>query len=194
MTDLPPFLTGFFALLLISAFVRFATVFGLLRYALGLHGWTFGIITGGLSLILSIAVLSVQMPQVSVDIFNPTSVSNLQIEKSFRPFIEKHTDSEILIRLYRSLKKDAPKSDEVHPFPILASAFLLSELKVAFQIGLALIIPFLVIDLLVAHVCTLLGYASLSPATISLPLKLIIFFSVDGWTLLTERLLTSIGG
>lgn len=194
MTDLPPFITGFFALLLISAFVRFATVFGLLRYALGLTGWTFGIITGGLSLILSIAVMSVQIPQVSIDIFNPRSVAEIQVEKTFRPFIEKHTDKTILSRMYGALKRDEPREAKDHSFSILTSAFLLSELKIAFQIGLVLIIPFLVIDLLVAHVCTLLGFSSLSPSTISLPLKLIIFFSVDGWTLITERLLMSFGG
>lgn len=194
MTDLPAYLTGIVAVLLISSFVRFATVFTIVRYALGLHGWTFGCITSGLALVLSVAVMSVQLPGGGVNVFDPQSVASVQVEKTFRPFLEKQTDPEILSKVTTAVKAADAKPGDAAPFSFLASAFLLTELKAAFQLGLMLLIPFLVIDLLVANVLVLLGYAQLSPLTVSLPLKLLVFFAVDGWTLVTQRLLTSYGG
>jgi len=79
-----------------------------------------------------------------------------------------------------------------HPFTVKLSAFVLSELKTAFQIGCLLFIPFLVIDLVVSSVLMAMGMMMLSPLVISLPLKLLLFVLVDGWTLTVNTLVTSV--
>jgi flagellar biosynthesis protein FliP len=71
----------------------------------------------------------------------------------------------------------------------LTRAFLISELKSALSIGVMLLVPFVVTDILVAHFLTLVGISSLSAAVVSLPLKLLLFLAVDGWTLLAKKLL-----
>lgn len=191
MSELSPFLTGILGLLLVTSFVRFATVLTLLRLALGLTGVTFGFITGGLALLLSGALLTVQLPESAIPIFNAQAVAKLDIEKTFTPLMIRHTDPKVLDQVNRALGRTGAGPV---PFSVLGGAFLLSEIQKAFQIGLVLMIPFLVIDLLVANVITLLGYAQLAPATVSIPLKLLLFFAVDGWTLVTQRLLMSYGG
>jgi flagellar biosynthetic protein FliP len=79
-----------------------------------------------------------------------------------------------------------------HSFPVKMAAFVLSELKTAFQIGCMLFIPFLIIDLVVSSVLMAMGMMMLSPLVISLPFKLLLFVLVDGWTLTVNTLVTSI--
>ena len=79
-----------------------------------------------------------------------------------------------------------------HSFTVKLAAFVLSELKTAFQIGCMLFIPFLIIDLVVASVLMAMGMMMLSPLVISLPFKLLLFVLVDGWTLTVNTLVTSI--
>ena len=77
------------------------------------------------------------------------------------------------------------------PFPVLAAAFVTSELKTAFQIGFLLFIPFVVIDLVVASVLMSMGMMMLSPMLISLPFKIMLFVLVDGWTLVMSSVVGS---
>ena len=84
-----------------------------------------------------------------------------------------------------------PKQVDTVPLAALAPAFLTSELKTAFQIGFMVVLPFLVIDLVVAAVLTALGMIMLPPHLVSLPLKLLLFVTVDGWHLLVGSLIGS---
>jgi flagellar biosynthetic protein FliP len=77
------------------------------------------------------------------------------------------------------------------PLQVLLPAFLLSELKIAFLIGFRICLPFLVLDLVIATVTTSMGMATLSPATVALPMKLMLFVMVDGWRLIVETLMNS---
>jgi flagellar biosynthetic protein FliP len=87
--------------------------------------------------------------------------------------------------------RDALESEEEVPFAVLLPAFVTSELKTAFQIGFLLLIPFLVIDLVVASVLMSMGMVMLSPLIISLPFKLMLFVLVDGWSLVMGTLAAS---
>ena len=79
------------------------------------------------------------------------------------------------------------------PFPVLAAAFLTSELKTAFQIGFMIFIPFLIIDMVVASILMAMGMMMLSPLIISLPFKIMLFVLVDGWALIMGTLAASFG-
>jgi flagellar biosynthetic protein FliP len=85
-------------------------------------------------------------------------------------------------------EKASPSKSEVR-FSVLAAAFLITELKVAFQLGFIILIPFLVIDLLVANALLVLGAQQFSHSVVSVPLKILLFFVMDGWLLVSQRLL-----
>ncbi|MDB5846428.1 MAG: flagellar biosynthesis protein flip, partial [Rhodoferax sp.] len=92
-----------------------------------------------------------------------------------------------------TLSREAPVAEPSgHAFTVKLAAFVLSELKTAFQIGCMLFIPFMVIDLVVSSVLMAMGMMMLSPLVISLPLKLLLFVLVDGWTLTVDTLVTSV--
>lgn len=102
----------------------------------------------------------------------------------------RETDLELLLKI--ADEPDTLSQDEV-PFLVLMPAFVLSELKTAFQIGFLLYLPFLVIDLVVASVLMSMGMMMLSPLIISLPFKLMVFVLVDGWSMTVNTLVASFG-
>ena len=87
-----------------------------------------------------------------------------------------------------------PEAKPLTRLVVLMPAFMVSELSRAFQIGFLLYLPFIVVDLIVANVLLALGMSSLSPVTVSLPLKLLLFIGLDGWRRLLEALVLSYGG
>lgn len=117
-----------------------------------------------------------------------------QIEGHFRPFLQKHSDKDVAERFWRlgEKLKGASQTGELvgdTPNEVLLMSFVLTELKEAFQVGVLLLIPFLVIDLVVTNILMLLGITQLNTEVASFPLKLLLFVFVDGWSLLSERLL-----
>lgn len=191
----PEFIGGLLGVLLASSFIRFATVFTIFRFGLGLRGVTFGFITAALSLALATAVLEKDLGRGDISLLNPKSMQGLDVEKTFRPLLEHRTDPGLIKDLGdKILKKGQHAPDEKPSFGLLLSAYILSELKSAFEIGIMILIPFVVIDLLVSNILVMLGVTQLSAAAVSVPLKLLLFFVVNGWTLLAEKILGGIGG
>jgi flagellar biosynthetic protein FliP len=105
-----------------------------------------------------------------------------------RAFMLRHTRESDLGLFLKIMKAPKPQGPEDVPTVAVVPAFMLSELKTAFQAGALLFIPFLVIDIVVASVLMSMGMMMLPPATISLPLKLIVFVLVDGWALVVNAL------
>lgn len=203
-------------LILFTSFIKIATVLSILRVGLGLTGVGFGIITLALALGLSLVVMEPQLEAVggSRVLLSPQSPSTRQvIESRMLPFLERHSDPAILERFSRLANRSsahavdsnteraptegvAPdqsgsvdRSTTVPRAGTLAAAFLVTELSEAFVLGAMLLIPFLIIDLLTAHVLTLLNVQQLAVATITVPLKLLLFVAVNGWALLSEKLI-----
>ncbi len=116
-----------------------------------------------------------------------------QAQNPMRAFLIKHAhlkDRDMFFKLawkMRAPRDRAELTDE--DFSIIVPAFVISELKEAFQIGFILFVPFLVIDMVVANILMALGMQMLSPTTISLPFKILLFVLVDGWYLITKGLL-----
>ncbi|MDY0965593.1 MULTISPECIES: flagellar type III secretion system pore protein FliP [Massilia] len=188
-------------IMMMTCFTRFVIVLSLLRQALGLQqGLPTRIITG-IALILTILVMRPVGEQVWKDAFLPYDQDRIGLEQALRiaegpisRFMLAQTSKASLAQVARLAGEPLHAQPQAHSFPVKLAAFVLSELKTAFQIGAMLFIPFLIIDLVVASVLMAMGMMMLSPLVISLPFKLLLFVLVDGWTLTVSTLVGSIHG
>ncbi|WP_227104213.1 flagellar type III secretion system pore protein FliP [Chromobacterium rhizoryzae] len=185
--------------LMMTSFTRFIIVLSLLRQALGLQQGLPNRIVTGVSLILTLLV----MRPVGLEVWNHalqpfdqdkiTMQQALEIaQKPISRFMLAQTSKTALAQIARLSGEEKINNPQDHAFAVKLAAFVLSELKTAFQIGCMLFIPFLVIDLVVSSVLMAMGMMMLSPLVISLPLKLLLFVLVDGWSLTVNTLVTSI--
>lgn len=191
-----PFLPAL--LLAFTAFTRIAVVLFLLRQGLGSHTTPPNLVLTGLAVLLTVFVMSPALKTINAEAYAPYLAGkmdfNAAAEKAAQPlksFMLRQTRAEDLSLFTADDKTIDPKDVESVPLAALAPAFLTSELKTAFQIGFMVVLPFLVIDLVVAAVLTALGMIMLPPQLVSLPLKLLLFVSVDGWHLLVGSLIGS---
>ena len=179
------------ALLMMTCFTRIIIVLGLLRHALGTQTSPPNQVLVGLSLFLTIFVMSPVLDKIYADAYLPLSESRISFLEAvdrgavpLRSFMLKQT-READIGLFARLA-NTPKLESANDVPmrVLIPAFVTSELKTAFQIGFIIFIPFLIIDMVVASVLMSMGMMMMSPVQISLPFKLMLFVLVDGWHLL----------
>ena len=188
-------------IMMMTCFTRFVIILSLLRQALGLQqGLPTRIITG-IALILTILVMRPVGEQVWKDAFLPYDRDQIGLEQALRiaeapvsRFMLAQTSKTSLAQIGHLAGEPANLAPEQRGFTVKLAAFVLSELKTAFQIGAMLFIPFLIIDLVVASVLMAMGMMMLSPLVISLPFKLLLFVLVDGWTLTVNTLVGSIHG
>ncbi|MCA9561890.1 MAG: EscR/YscR/HrcR family type III secretion system export apparatus protein [Myxococcales bacterium] len=184
--------------MMLSAFVKIAVVLSILRMGFGANGVPSAQIVFGLSLILALFA----MAPVIDDMWTagkaayeaaPPEASQIEmleavVARSLEPletFLGRHAHASD-VALFASMSPEGRAPDSI---AIIGPAFVTSELKEAFQIGFLILLPFLVIDLVVANVLGVTGLQSLSPAMISLPLKLLLFVLVDGWYLIARGLI-----
>ncbi|HQT00042.1 MAG TPA: flagellar type III secretion system pore protein FliP [Thiobacillus sp.] len=186
------------ALLMMTSFTRIIIVLSLLRQALGTQGSPPNQVLIGLSLFLTLFVMSPVLDKIYVDAYQPLSENRIQmgeaLEKAavpLRAFMMKQTRESDLALFVRMSKSPAPKTADDIPLRVLIPAYITSELKTAFQIGFAVFIPFLIIDMVVASVLMAMGMMMVSPALVALPFKIILFVLVDGWNLLLGSLAQS---
>ncbi len=191
-----PFLPAL--LLAFTAFTRIAVVLFLLRQGLGSHTAPPNLVLMGLAVLLTIFVMSPALKTINSEAYQPylsgALTFNDAAEKAALPlktFMLRQTRAEDLSLFTEGDKTIDVKQVDSVPLAALAPAFLTSELKTAFQIGFMVVLPFLVIDLVVAAVLTALGMIMLPPQLVSLPLKLLLFVTVDGWHLLVGSLIGS---
>jgi flagellar biosynthetic protein FliP len=191
-----PFLPAL--LLAFTAFTRIAVVLFLLRQGLGSHSAPPNLVLMGLAVLLTIFVMSPALKTINAEAYQPYLAGamdfNAAAEKAAQPlkaFMLRQTRAEDLGLFTADDKRIDTRQVDSVPLAALAPAFLTSELKTAFQIGFMVILPFLVIDLVVAAVLTALGMIMLPPQLVSLPLKLLLFVTVDGWHLLVGSLIGS---
>ena len=185
-------------LLCMTPFARLLVVFHFLRQALGLQTTPSNQTLIGLSLVLTFFLMQpigAQIYDASVLPLQTGRITSMQaIERSEKPMrhFMLHYVREKDVALFIELAKEPrPRDPEDVSFRVLVPAYILSELKAGFQIGAALFLPFLVIDMVVASVSTSVGMLQLPPVVISTPLKLLLFVVVDGWHLLIGSLMRS---
>jgi flagellar biosynthetic protein FliP len=191
---------GFIPFFLLSAtcFLRIVIVLSMIRQAIGTQQAPPNMVIISLALFLTIFVMTPTIEQVNVTAIQPYNEGKLsQIQaldlavKPFKSFMLKHTrDKDLALFLEFSQVKYPENYDQI-PIYVLIPAFIISELKTAFQIGFVLFIPFVVIDLIVSNILLSLGMFMLSPAMISLPFKILLFVLTDGWNLIIQGILLS---
>lgn len=202
-----------FLLMLVTPFAKFAMVFSLLRNALGVQQVPPNQVVNGVSIILSLFVMfpvglkmyeqasaymthqrppalaSQEMPQYILNIFD-------QCKEPMRGFLRKNTDEAHIRNFYRiayrmSMEERYQKLIANEDFIVLVPAYITTQVKRGFQIGTLIFLPFFVVDLVVSNILLAMGMMMLSPVTISMPLKIFLLVMLDGWTLLTEGLISS---
>jgi len=185
-------------LLMMTSFTRIVIVLSLLRQALGTQSAPPNQVIIGLSLFLTMFVMSPVIDRIYTDAYQPFSENKIQMQEAMqrgagplKEFMLKQTreaDLALYVKLSRAPELQGP---EDVPLRVLVPAFITSELKTAFQIGFAIFIPFLIIDMVVASVLMSMGMMMVSPAIVALPFKLMLFVLVDGWQLLIGSLAQS---
>jgi flagellar biosynthetic protein FliP len=187
--------------MMMTSFTRFVIVLSLLRQALGLQQGLPNRIITGVALILTLLVMRPVGEQVWREAFIPYDKDKMSLEQALKTaeaplsrFMLAQTSKTALSQIARLAGEPEKLAPQQRAFTVKLAAFVLSELKTAFQIGCMLFIPFLIIDLVVSSVLMAMGMMMLSPLVISLPFKLLLFVLVDGWTLTVNTLVGSIHG
>ncbi|MPB17762.1 flagellar type III secretion system pore protein FliP [Campylobacter lari] len=181
-----------------TSFLRLVVVFSFLRTALGTQTMPPNTILVTLALILTFFIMEPVATKSYNEGIKPYIAEQIGYEeafaksvKPFKDFMLKNTREKDLALFYRIRNLENPKTIDDVPLTVLVPAFMISELKTAFEIGFLLFLPFLVIDMVVSSVLMAMGMMMLPPVMISMPFKLLIFVLVDGWNLLIQNLVKS---
>ena len=182
----------------VTGFTRILIVLGFIRTALGTQTSPPNQVLVGIALFLTLFVMSPTIGAIKKDAWDPlthhqikTSTALTRAQEPLREFMFKQTGNQDL-SLFVSLSRiKTPKTRAQVPTYVLIPAFIMSELKTAFQIGFLIFLPFLVIDLIVSSTLMSMGMIMLPPTFISLPFKILLFVLVDGWDLITRSLVAS---
>jgi len=187
-------------LVMMTSFTRIVVVLSLLRTALGTATAPPNAVIISLALFLTAFVMGPALQVAYETGVRPLANNEISAEQAFqrgsqplRAFMEKNVNEKDLKLFVDMSKEAAPAKPEDLSLRVLIPAFMISELKRAFEIGFLLFLPFLIIDLVVASVLMSMGMMMLPPVVVSLPFKLIFFVLVDGWSLVAGSLIQSYG-
>ena len=195
-------LVPFFALM-VTSYTKLAIVFALLRNALGVQQVPPNMVLNGMALVLSVYIMSPlcytvfdKLKDKPVDKVTIQTALQLagHVKEPLREFLLKHSRStersffsKTIVKLWPE-RKEAYEEDELL---VLIPAFTLSELTAAFEIGFLLYLPFIIVDLIIANILMAMGMAMVSPLTISIPFKLLLFVLLNGWQKIIHGLILS---
>ncbi|MDU9594435.1 MULTISPECIES: flagellar type III secretion system pore protein FliP [unclassified Vibrio] len=187
-------------ILMATSFTRIIVVLAILRQALGLQQSPPNRVLVGIALALTLLIMRPVWSDIHENAFQPYDNGEITLiqafsiaEKPVREFMLAQTHQSSLEQMLRIANEPLDQKVEDISFAVVLPAFVISELKTAFQIGFMLFIPFLVIDLVVASVLMAMGMMMLSPLIVSLPFKLVVFVLVDGWAMTVGTLSASFG-
>ncbi len=185
------------ALIATTSFLRIVIVLALLRQALGTMQTPSNQVLIGLALFLTLFIMGPVLDKIYDEAVSPYLEEQIQfkeaVERGSKPmhqFMLQQTREDDL-GMFAEMADITLSDPQAVPFKVLIPAFMVSELKTAFQIGFMIFIPFLIIDLVVASLLMAMGMMMLSPMIISLPFKLMLFVLIDGWVLVTGTLANS---
>jgi len=185
-------------LVMTTSFTRILIVFAFLRQALGTQQAPPNQILVGLALFMTVFIMMPVWQKIDTQALTPYLNEDISQADAFekakaplRGFMLAQTREDDLLMFLKAARLKKPDSPDTTPMHVLIPAFVISELRTAFEIGFLIYIPFVVLDLVVASVLMSMGMMMLPPVMISLPLKIILFVLVDGWHLLTASLLQS---
>lgn len=185
-------------LVMVTSFTRIIVVLSFVRTAIGTQAVPPNQVLVGLALLLTFFVMNPVIRDINTNALQPymknqisQSVALDRAAKPLRAFMFKQTRQKDIQLFYSIAKEPRPKEQKDVPTYLLIPAFVISELKTAFEIGFAIYIPFIVIDMVVASILLSMGMMMIPPVIISLPFKILIFILVDGWDLTVSALFQS---
>lgn len=185
-------------LVCLTSFLRVIIVLSMLRHAVGMPETPPNTVLIGLALFLTLFTMSPVLEAVNQQALQPFMAGKLGLEAGYekgagplREFMVRQTREQDLALMVELSKAKVPESVADISNVQLVPAFMLSELRAAFQIGFVIFLPFLLIDLIVASVLMALGMIMMPPTTVALPLKILMFILVDGWSLVLKALVGS---
>lgn len=187
-------------ILLMTCFTRIVIVLSFVRTALQLQGAPANQIIIGLSLFMTFFIMQPVWDNINRDAVAPYRASQISGDEALarasgqvRSFMLKQARAKD-VELFVALAKLPPTPPNELPLRVVVPGFVISELRTAFQMGFLILVPFILIDLVVSTVLMSMGMMMLPPATISMPLKILLFVLVDGWSLIVKSLILSFGG
>ncbi len=189
------------ALLMMTSFTRILIVLAILRQALGLGQSPPNQLLVGMALLMTVFIMQPSLDLIYAEAYQPMVSGAVPAETA----LGRASDELKRFMLTQTREADLRKFAEIAhagpfagpgaiPLPVVLPAFVSSELKTAMQIGFIIYLPFLIIDLIISSILMSLGMMMVSPATVSLPVKLALFVTVDGWSLVLGSLAKSFGG
>ncbi|WP_236860271.1 flagellar type III secretion system pore protein FliP [Candidatus Formimonas warabiya] len=185
-------------LIMMTCFTRIVIVLSFVRSALGTQQIPPNQIIIGLALILTVFIMNPVLQQVNDQAVKPYLAEQISQEEAveagslpIKKFMLKETREKDLALFLSIAKEERPQNQDAVPFRVVLPAFVISELKTAFQMGFLLFVPFLIIDMVVASILMSMGMFMLPPVMISLPFKILLFVMVDGWYLVVKSLVES---
>ncbi|WP_022692963.1 flagellar type III secretion system pore protein FliP [Ponticaulis koreensis] len=183
-----------------TAFIRIAVVLAMIRHAFGMPETPPNPILVMLSLFLTFFVMTPTFDAVRTTAFTPYVENEMTLEEAvsvgqvpMKEFMLSQVQDKDLLLMYELSGRPAPASPEDVDLFLLVPAFILNELRVAFTIGFVIMLPFLLIDLIISSILLSLGMMMVPPATISLPIKILVFVMIDGWALIIRGVLGGFG-
>jgi len=187
-------------LIMTTSFTRIVVVLSFLRTAMGTQGAPSNQIILALAMFLTFFVMSPVWQQINKEAYQPWKAQQISQEQAMdravmplRKFMLSQTREKDLALFVSLSKMQQPKNANDIPTLTIIPAFMISELRTAFQIGFLIYIPFIVVDMVVASVLMSMGMMMLPPVMISLPFKILLFVLVDGWGLVISSLVKSFG-
>ncbi|MCG2752520.1 MAG: flagellar type III secretion system pore protein FliP [Desulfobacteraceae bacterium] len=187
-------------LVMVTSFTRIVIVLSILRQALGTQQTPPNQIIIGLALFLTLFIMAPVWDKINENALQPYMQKTISQEQAFdkaiqplRTFMVKQTREKDIAMLIQISKAERPKNINDVPTTILIPAFIISELKTAFQMGFLLYIPFLILDMVISSILLSMGMMMLPPVMISLPFKLMLFVLADGWHLIAGSMIKSFG-
>lgn len=185
-------------LISMTAFTRIVIVLSFVRQAMGTQNVPPLHVVMSLALLLTGVVMVPVARELDTQVLSPYTEETIDEEAAFgraatiaRAFLMPHTRESDLLMFYELTKTERPRALEDVALYLLVPAFMLSELRTGFEMGFLIFLPFVLIDMVVASILTSMGMVMLPPTMMSIPLKLLLFVSIDGWHLMTRSLVES---
>jgi flagellar biosynthetic protein FliP len=186
------------ALMAMTSFTRIVITLSFVRHALGLPETPPNAVLITLALFLTMFTMAPTLDKVQSQAFTPFMDGKLDLRQAskagtqpFKDFMSQHVRDQDIDLIASLAKKPLPDKVESADLATLVPAFMLSELRVAFSVGFVIFLPFLLIDLIVSAVLMSLGMMMMPPATVALPLKILLFVLIDGWALILRAIVGS---
>ena len=186
--------------LTMTSFTRIIIILSFVKRAMGTQDLPPNQIVVGFAIFLSLAIMAPVFVNINQNAIEPYRQDEITLAEAgektvetMSKFLLRHTRPTDISLMVNIAKVERPKTPEETPIYILVPAFVLSELKTAFQMGFILFLPFLIIDIVIASILLSMGMFMLPPIIISTPFKIILFVLVDGWTLVISSLVRSFG-